>query len=66
MTRYSLAEAGVPKYLWQEAFQIVPRQPRWEIKRLSRCGTVEHACDLSTFELLMLERSCMKSGTSRN
>ena len=72
MTRCFLAEAGVPKYLWQEAFRmavyLANRVPSTLPggKRLSRCGTVKHPRDLSTFELLVPERSCMKSGTSRS
>ena len=72
MTRCFLAEAGVPKYLWQEAFRmavyLANRVPcaRCEVKRLSRYGTVEHPRDLSTFELLVPELSCMKSDTSRS
>ena len=74
MTRCFLAEADALKYLWQEAFRmavylskkIVSRPPRWEVKRFSRCGTVEHLRDLSTFELLVPEISCMKSDTSRS
>ena len=72
MTRFFLAEAGIPKYLWQEAFRMavylsnrVPSTPPGD-KRLSPYGTVEHPRDLSTFELLVPERSCMKNDTSRS
>ena len=72
MTRCFLAEAGVPKYLWQEAFcmavYLANRVPSTLPggKRLSRCGMVKHPRDLSTFELLVPERSCLKSDTPRS
>ena len=63
---------NVPKYLWQEAFRMavyvtnrVPSTPLGG-KTLSRCGTVEHPRNLSTFELLVPELSCMKRDTSRS
>ena len=71
MTRCFLAEAGVPKYLWQEAFRMavylanrVPSTPLGG-NHLSRCGTVERPRDLSTFERLVPDLSCMKSDTPR-
>ena len=54
-----MVEAGVPRYLWHEAFrmqftlQIVSRPPRLEVNLLTRCGTVENSHDLSTSERLV-------------
>ena len=68
--RCFLAEAGVPKYLWQEAFRMAAylanRVPSTPLGGKTPHLTVEHPRDLSTFELLVPELSCMKSDTSRS
>lgn len=66
-----LAESGVPKFIWQEAFHMpvylanrVPSTPLGE-KHLTQCGVVEHLHRVSNYEPSVRERLCIKSDTSK-